>query len=275
MYMRLKDGKSKVLTLSYDDNVVQDIRLMEILDKHGIKATFNINTGMYVPEDTVREQYYGRMKLSEAVALYKDSGHEVAVHGLTHPALNKLPSDERLMEVLEDRKNITQQYGSLARGMAYPGGTYNQAVIEDLARCGICYARTIKSTEQVNFPENWLEWHPTCHHKNPKLMEITRRFVDEAPRYGNVNWLFYVWGHSFEFDKDDNWHVIEEFAQYAGGKEDIWYATNIEIYDYVKAYESLQTSVDKSIVHNPTATDVWFAHKMKVHCVKAGETLYL
>ena len=106
-------------------------------------------------------------------------------------------------------------------------------------------------------------------------MEITRRFVDETPRYGNVNWLFYVWGHSFEFDKDDNWHVIEEFAQYAGGKEDIWYATNIEIYDYVKAYESLQTSVDKRIVHNPTATDVWFAHKMKVHCVKAGETLYL
>ena len=275
MYMKLKDGKSKVLTLSYDDNVVQDIRLMEILDKHGIKATFNINTGMYVPEETVRQQYYGRMKLSEAVALYKDSGHEVAVHGLTHPALNKLPSDERLMEVLEDRKNITRQYGSLARGMAYPGGTYSQQVMEELKLCSICYARTIQSTEQVNFPENWLEWHPTCHHKNPKLMEITKRFVDEAPRYGNVNWLLYVWGHSFEFDKDDNWHVIEEFARYAGGKEDIWYATNIEIYDYVKAYESLQTSVDKSIVHNPTATDVWFAHKMQVHCVKAGQTLYL
>ena len=148
-------------------------------------------------------------------------------------------------------------------------------VMDALAKCGICYARTIKSTEQVNFPANWLEWHPTCHHKNPRLMEITKRFVDETPRYGSANWLLYVWGHSFEFDKDDNWDVIKEFTRYAGGKEDIWYATNIEIYDYVKAYESLQTSVDKNIVHNPTATDVWFAHKMKTYCVKAGETLYL
>ena len=66
MYMKLKDGKSKVLTLSYDDGVVQDIRLIGILDKYGIKGTFNINTGMYFAEDATREKYYGRMKLSEA-----------------------------------------------------------------------------------------------------------------------------------------------------------------------------------------------------------------
>ena len=275
MYMKLKDGKSKVLTLSYDDGVVQDIRLMEILNRNGIKATFNINTGMYLPEDTVREKYYGRMKLSEALALYKDSGHEVAVHGLTHPALDRIPTDEALTEILEDRKNIEKQYGTLARGMAYPGGTYSQTVMDELKLCGICYARTIKSTELVTFPQNWLEWNPTCHHKNPKLMELTRRFVDESPRYGNQVWMLYVWGHSFEFDNQDNWHIIEEFAQYAGGKDDIWYATNIEIYDYVKAYESLQASVDKRIVHNPSSVDVWFAHNKQVYCVKAGQTLYL
>ena len=275
MYMKLKDGKSKVLTLSYDDGVVQDIRLMEILNQNGIKATFNINTGLYLPEDTIREKYYGRMKFSEAKALYTNSGHEVAVHGLTHPALDRIPSDEALTEILEDRKNIEKQYGTLARGMAYPGGTYSQQVMEELKLCGICYARTIQSTEQVDFPKNWLEWHPTCHHKNPKLMEITKRFVDESPKYGNRIWMLYVWGHSFEFDLQDNWHIIEEFARYAGGKEDIWYATNIEIYDYVKAYESLQTSVDKRIVHNPSSVDVWFAHNKQTYCVKAGETLFL
>ena len=275
MYMKLKDGKSKVLTLSYDDGVVQDIRLMEILNQNGIKATFNINTGLYLPEDTVREKYYGRMKFSEAKALYTNSGHEVAVHGLNHPALDRIPSDEALTEILEDRKNIEKQYGTLARGMAYPGGTYSQQVMEELKLCSICYARTIQSTEQVDFPKNWLEWHPTCHHKNPKLMEITKRFVDESPKYGNRIWMLYVWGHSFEFDLQDNWHIIEEFARYAGGKEDIWYATNIEIYDYVKAYESLQTSVDKRIVHNPSSVDVWFAHNKQTYCVKAGETLCL
>ena len=49
--MKLKDGKSKVLTLSYDDGVVQDIRLIEIMDKYGIKGTFNISSGLYVPEE--------------------------------------------------------------------------------------------------------------------------------------------------------------------------------------------------------------------------------
>ena len=109
MLMKLKDGKSKVLTLSYDDGVVQDIRLIHILDKYGIRGTFNINTGMYLPEDAQRERYYGRMKLSEALALYKDSHHEVAVHSLTHPFLDTLKKPQVLMEILEDRKNIEAQ----------------------------------------------------------------------------------------------------------------------------------------------------------------------
>lgn len=48
MKMILKDGKTKVLTLSYDDGVVQDIRLIEIMNKYGLKGTFNINSGMYL-----------------------------------------------------------------------------------------------------------------------------------------------------------------------------------------------------------------------------------
>ena len=95
MYMKLKDGKSKVFTLSYDDGVVQDIRMIKILDQYGIKATFNINSGLYLPEDKERERFYGRMRLSEAKELYIGSGHEVAVHALTHPFLEKLKTDDR------------------------------------------------------------------------------------------------------------------------------------------------------------------------------------
>lgn len=275
MYMKLKDGKSKVLTLSYDDGVVQDIRLMKILDKHGIKATFNINTGMYIPEDTVRQRFHGRMKLSEAQELYINSGHEVAAHGLTHPFLQKLKPDEMVAEILEDRKNIEQQYGTLARGFAYPYGTYNQEVLDTLGMCGICYARTAEETENVRFPENWLQWHPTCWHSNPKFMALTKRFVEENIHYESDAWLFYVYGHSYEFDLQNNWDLIEEFAALAGGHEDIWYATNIEIYDYVAAYNRLQVSADKRKVYNPSAIDVWFSHRKQIYCVKAGQTLHL
>lgn len=275
MYMKLKGGKSKVLTLSYDDGVVQDIRLIKILNKHGIKATFNINTGLYLPEEATREKFYGRMKLSEAKELYIYSGHEVAVHSLTHPFLEALKKEEVIVEVLEDRKNIEQQYGVLARGMSYPFGTYSDMVIEALKECGICYSRTVVSTEAFCLPQNWLKLNPTCHHNNNKLMELAKSFVEGEEKYSHRNKMFYLWGHSYEFDNNDNWNIIEEFADYIGNREDIWYATNIEIFDYVTAYENLQVSVDKSIVHNPSSIDVWFMEKGKVYCVKGGETLNL
>ena len=87
MKMMLKDGKRKVLTLSYDDGVVQDKRLVEILDKNGLKCTFNINTNQYTKgcEDIQR----GRMTKASVIKLLKNSGHEVAIHGYNHPFLEK------------------------------------------------------------------------------------------------------------------------------------------------------------------------------------------
>jgi peptidoglycan/xylan/chitin deacetylase (PgdA/CDA1 family) len=276
MFMKLKDGKSKVLTLSYDDGVVQDIRLIGLMNKHGIKGTFNINTGCYFPEDKERmPSSHMRMRLSEAMDLYIGSGQEVAVHSLGHPYLEKMKPADVMREILEDRKNIEQQYGTLARGMAYPYGTYNDMVVEVLGLCGICYSRTVKSTRKFDFPENWLTLHPTCHHNDPKLMELAREFADGKPLNALVCQMFYLWGHSYEFDNNDNWKVIEEFVEYVAGREDIWYATNIEIYDYVKAYERLQVSVDHAIVHNPSDIDVWFFEKGETYCVKAGQTLRL
>ena len=104
MKMRFKDGKQKVITLSYDDAVVQDIRLIEIMNKYGLKGTFNVNSGMYLPENSTREKFYGRLKLSEARKLYTDSGHEVAVHAFNHPFLENLDDSEIIYEITEDRR---------------------------------------------------------------------------------------------------------------------------------------------------------------------------
>ena len=55
-FMRFKDGKSKAFTLSYDDGVDQDIRFMKILDKNGLKCTFNISAGRFAPEGTTYDE---------------------------------------------------------------------------------------------------------------------------------------------------------------------------------------------------------------------------
>jgi hypothetical protein len=87
--------------------------------------------------------------------------------------------------------------------------------------------------------------------------------------------MFYVWGHSYEFNNDNNWELIEEFAKAAGNREDTWYATNIEIVDYVNALRALRVSADRTMVYNPSAIEVWFTINGQAVSVKPGQTFIL
>ena len=141
------------------------------------------------------------------------------------------------------------------RGMAYPYGWYNEQLADVLRMCGITYCRTVESTRTFDLPENWLMWNPTCHHDDEMLMDLSDEFIRmdsvEHPR------LFYVWGHTFEFERNHNWDRMDAFMEKISGREDIWYATNGEIFDYVKAYESLEFSADGKRIYNPTKIPVW------------------
>lgn len=271
MEMRFKDGKSKALTLSYDDAVIQDKRLVELMAPKGMKCTFNVCSGKYLPEGEKRVKG-NKMSLSEAKENFKDTVHEIAVHCYNHSCLTDLSDEEIAYEINEDRRRIEEDYGCIARGMAYPYGAYDSRVEDVIKKSGMVYGRTIKSTEAFILPENWLEWNPTCHHNNPGLMELAKIFCEESEPFGKAG-VFFLWGHTYEFDTNDNWRVIEEFIEYAGGREDIWYATNIEIYDYVEAYRKLSVDCGEKKVYNPSATDVWAEIKGKLYCIKGGETL--
>ena len=275
LFMNFPSGRKKALTLSYDDGVEQDIRLLDIMKKNRLKGTFNLNSGLFVPEDHEwpSGQISRRMSRLNCIDVFKDSGMEIAVHGLTHPFMEQLPTNLCTYEVLQDRVNLEKAFGTIVRGLAYPFGTYNDEVVASLKHCGIVYARTTLSTEKFDIPSDWLKLHPTCHHNNPRLMELAKKFVSMSTNRGPQ--LFYLWGHSYEFERDDNWNVIEEFAEYMGNREDIWYATNIELYDYIWAYHQLQFSTDQTIVHNPTGTDLYFERQGCDFCVKASETIVL
>ena len=268
--MRYPEGRAKALTFSYDDGVRQDLRLMDILDRYGMKATFNLNSGLYPTESGHR-----RMTAEEITQAYAGRGHEVACHAYTHPFLESLPASAVAYEILKDRETLEAQFGCIVRGMAYPYGTFSDEVVDALKHCGIAYARTTVSTEKFTLPTDWLRLPATCHHKNPRLMELAKTFVEMSYRSRPCG-LFYVWGHSYEFDDADNWHVIEEFAEYMSDREDeIWYATNMEIYEYVTAYNSLVFSADDTIVYNPTLKTIWFFGDGEIYKVNPGETLKL
>lgn len=270
--MRYPNGLVKALTFSYDDAVEQDQKLVSILNQYGMKGTFNINTGLFSPEGTTfpAGTIHRRMTQSQTIALLKDSGHEIAVHCLTHPFLEQLPANAATMEVLGDRANIERLFGGIVRGMAYPYGTYNDEIVAMLRSAGILYSRTVNSSEQFYLPQDWLRLPPTCHHDNPHLMELADRFLASDPQSCE---LFYLWGHSYEFEANNNWEVIENFAAKMAHNDTIWYATNLEIFSYVEAYKQLQFNTDMTLAYNPTATTLYMQCDDTIYSIAPGQTL--
>ena len=276
-FLRFPGGKSRAVTLSYDDGVIQDLRFVEILKKHGIKCTFNINAGLFPAEDHEfsPSQFHRRLKRSEILNAYPRDLFEVACHGYTHPWLEKCDTANATAEVLEDRRSLEAMFGRRIQGMAYPYGTFSDKVVEILANCGIRYCRTVVSTHKFDMPTDWLRMPATCHHRDPKLMELADSFLEDS-RYPAPR-LFYLWGHTYEFDMpDQSWDIIENFAEKMGGREDIWYATNMEIYDAWLDFSRLESTVDGHEVYNPNARTVWFADRNnKVYMVNPGQTVKL
>lgn len=262
--LRFPGGKSKALTFSYDDGAIYDEKLISILNAHNMKGTFNINSDLLGSD----EHYLTTEKASE---IYE--GHEISVHGCVHSSFTDVPIERTSYEMMKDRMNLENRFNRIIRGMAYPYGTYNDEVIDAAKKCGIVYSRTVEATHSFDLPKEWLMLHPTCHHKDEQLMELAKKFIDMKADFRPQ--MFYLWGHSYEFNNDNNWEVIEKFADYTATRDDIWYATNIEIYDVYTAFKSLIFNIDCTKVINPSSKSVWIAVGGHVKEIKAGETVDL
>ncbi len=272
LFLRFPGFKNKALTLSYDDGVIQDKRLIALMQQYGIKGTFNINSGVF--SDNYSGIFSNRMSLDDATLLYNDSGMEIAVHGVNHISLDRVDSAAAVNEIINDRISLEKIFGRVIKGMAYAYGAYNDEVVNVLKMCGINYARTVISTEGFEIPTDWLRLPATCHHNNPRLMQLAKEFLktDDVSRWYDAPKLFYLWGHSYEFDNNNNWNIIEDFFKLVGNRNDIWYATNGEIYNYVTAYDRLEFSAESEIVYNPSAIDVYLAYNGVKSIIPAGKT---
>lgn len=260
-FMRFPGGKTKVVTLSYDDCMEEDQKLIDLMEKYKMKCTFNLIPGWFAEEGKQypADETYRLTSASLAKKMYHHPLVEVANHGFQHQYMSALTQAEMADDMLTCRKALEKMFKRNVRGMAYPYGWYSEELMQVLAMCGIQYSRTVNSTNDFSIPENWLEWHPTCHHDDERLMELTEQFVQKNVKENPL--LFYVWGHTFEFERNNNWNRIEEFMQAVSGREDTWYATNGEIYEYIKAYENLDISVDGKRIINHGRMPVWVAIK--------------
>ena len=217
----------KAFVLSYDDGVRQDVRLVEMLNRYGLKCTFNLNAGLMDPPyvwetDGVKIE---RMPPGELPELYKE--HEIASHTLHHCDLTTIGDGELFEEVREDRAALGRLFGREIRGFAYPFGNTCGRVKALLKSCGVEYARGIRSTHSFGLPDDLLDISPTCRHKEDEIFDLAREFIALRPESPQV---FLLWGHSYEFDLQRGWERFERFCEMIAGRDDIYYGTMEQVF---------------------------------------------
>ena len=223
----------KAVTFSYDDGVTQDIRLIELFNKYGLKATFNLNSGLLGRENTlIREGVtvdHNKVRAEDVRYIYE--GHEIAAHTLTHPILPAIAEkSEIIRQVEEDRLALSELAGYEVVGFAYPGGgiNYDSRVSEIIRRdTGVKYCRTIVSSHSLEPEKNLYELKPTVYHHEEfdKTFKLAEKFISAEP---DSPMLLYIWGHSFEFDIRNEWERFEELCKILAGRSDIFYGTGRE-----------------------------------------------
>ena len=260
-------GCERAVTLSFDDGRTEDYRLVEMFNKYGLKASFHL----CIPE--LLQKLIGDATLVDAAdyaALYK--GHEISCHMAHHPFPAWMPDEAIRAEITENRLYLEKLCGYPVRGMSYPYGSYSERVAAVCRSAGMEYSRTVEETGEFRVPENFMFWNPTCHfyRADGELLEKFMRPLN----YDRMR-LMYIWGHSYEFYTEEKWQAAEKFFGRLTENENIWYATNIQIVDYMNAVRSLRFAEQCTSVYNPSCTDVWIAVDLEPVKIPAGATVCL
>lgn len=210
----------KFFTVSFDDGLEQDKITLEMMRKYGVKGTFNLNSGLFGEKSDIKymdkygmanvpkgQRKRGFWKFADADRIPADEirqvyeGMELATHSVHHVDLSKLSAEEVKNELTRDREAL-QQYTDLpVVGHAFPFGKTSAEVENVLKNNGFLYARGVtseKAKRNFAFPENPLNFKPTCWHIEPSMEKLVDQFIAAEPTDGDM--LFYLWGHGYEFD---------------------------------------------------------------------------
>jgi hypothetical protein len=255
------DGKPKALVMSYDDGSEHDRRLVEIFNRYGIRASFHLNSEKLGRAHHVRAE--------EVRSLYR--GHEVSCHSVSHPELTRLSDDAVRWEIGRDREVLQQLTGGPVRGLAYPFGAYDRRVMALLAELGIEYARTVNARDDFGISEDFLAWETSGHHR--AAMELGQRFLAAD---GSEPRLLYIWGHSYELDgfmsadPTKDWRYMEDFCRLMQANDSIFYATTIEIVDYLNALGKMEIS--EARIMNRSTIPLWIRWNETVLEIEPGQS---
>jgi peptidoglycan/xylan/chitin deacetylase (PgdA/CDA1 family) len=240
------ENKKVIVTTSWDDGDVLDVRLAALLDKYGVKGTFYIAPNMP-----------NRLSDDEIIAI--SNKHEIGAHTMDHPLLTKIPADEAEKQITQSKDYLEKIIGKQVKMFAYPAGDYNASIIDLVKSHGFDGARTTHDwswSKPVNAFEIPTSLHVYPHPVRPSVGSIKAGF---QPFFNNLpeiirhkfplkaifSWqnlffamfdracadggVFHIWGHSWEIDKYNLWGDLENLLKYVNSHEGAEFKTNSEI----------------------------------------------
>lgn len=264
------NGKTKAFNVTYDDGVLQDREFVKMLNKYGIKGTFNLNSGLMEKEFAWFHEcgmIVKRLSIDAAKELY--TGHEIASHTLTHPNMQGMSAEQILREMSQDKDNLERIFGTKVLGFAVPFNYYSNLVAECAKIVGFEYARTSDMSGGYTPCEDDFYWKAGIFHLSPELESYVDVFLetDEELAVGQIV------GHSYDFDAERNWDKMEELLAKVAEDSHVWFATHLELVRYLKAMKKAEIT-DKSI-QNKSEIELWFDFDGNTIKVKSGEKILL
>ena len=223
-------GKKKAFNITYDDGVLQDIRFVEILNKYGVKGTFNLNSQLMEQEFAWTHpsgMEVRRLSVTAARQLYE--GHEVASHSLTHPSLQGLPDEELRRQLGEDKRRLEDIFQRSVVGFAIPFD-YCDGHIAHLAKeCGFRYLRTSEVTGDYSLSPDPYWQRAGFYHIQPGLADYVAGFLNTTQELA----VCQIVGHSYDLDAENLWGTLELILAAVSAQSDVWLCTHAELVDYL------------------------------------------
>jgi len=200
-------GKRKAVNFSYDDGVTQDLQFVPLLNKYGMKGTFNLNSKLLLEGFTWEHpcgKTISRLPKEQIVSLYE--GHEIASHTATHPMMETISEEEILEEMVSDKKALEDIFGREVVGFALPFSYHDERVYRCSKAAGFEYARISEECMGFDIPEDFHRWIGTLFHIRPELELLVNRFLETEQELA----IFQPIGHSYDLEVEGMW---EDFIQ--------------------------------------------------------------
>lgn len=259
-------GKEKAFNVSYDDGVTQDVRFVQMLNRYGLKGTFNLNSAL-MKEDFrwIHECGMTIRRLPEQVARELYRGHEVASHTAHHPYMHDLNQGQILQELWYDRYHLEKMLGMEVSGFAVPFTYYSPLIEESARKVGFEYARISEETNSYDIPGDFHRWTGSKFHWDEDL----EAFVDGFLRTEQELALCQIVGHSYDLDVMGIWERMERIFRKVSGDGTVWPVTHIELVRYLRAMD--RAVIWDSGVRNDSNCPLWFRIDGKITELHPGD----